>query len=180
MRTATSTTLLDDVWQALEELGGAGGQDSGAGPGWITAVSSRGDQLRILLRLPADQCPQVTGPQVTGRQDTGPQGTDSEGAGALADVADALRGLPALTDVDLEVRPHRASADLAATTGACWHELPATADLLEQRHRGWFVEGAQHRGAGSPDDDANRTVRVLVRARITREESVPDAPRKPA
>lgn len=161
MRAATSTTLLDDVWQALEELGPASGRDGGTGPGWITAVSIRRDQLRILLRLPAEQCL---------------QGMDAEGAGALADVAQALRGLPALADVDLEVRPHRASADLAATTGACWHELPATADLLEQRHRGWFVEGAQHRGANSPHD----TVRVLVRARITGEESIPDSSREPA
>lgn len=166
MRAATSTALLDDVWQTLEELEEPGRRDSGAGPGWITAVSSRGNQLRILLRLPSEQCR---------------QGMEREGASALAAVGDALRGLPALTDVDLEVRPDRASADLAATTGSCWHELPATADLLERRHQGWFVEGAQHRGAGSPVDDANgTTVRVLVRARITGEESLPDAPGEPA
>lgn len=152
MRAPTSTTLLDDVWQALEELEGTDQRASDTGPGWITAVSTRGSQLRILLRLPAEQC----------RGEAG-----REGASALADVADVLRTLPALTDVELEVRPHRASADLAATTGACWHELPAAADLLEQRHQGWFVEGAQHRGVDSSSAGAgDTTVRVLVRARI--------------
>lgn len=151
MRTRTSTTLLDDVWQALEEIGLTDRRDSGAERGWITAVSTSGAQLRILLRLPAELC--------------------REGAGMLAEVADALRALPVLNELALEVKPHRAPTDLglAETPGSRWHELPVTTGLFDQCHQGWVVEGVQHRRADSSTDVIG-TTGVLVRASIAEEE----------
>lgn len=161
MRTRTSTTLLDDVWQALEEIGLADRRDSGAERGWITAVSTSGAQLRILLRLPAELC--------------------REGAGLLAEVAEVLRALPVLSEVDLEVKPHRAptSPGLAGTTGTRWHELPAATGLFDQCHQGWIVEGVQRRRAGSCSTDAIDTTGVLVLASIDEEETLhaPETPR---
>jgi hypothetical protein len=89
MRTRTGTILLHEVWHVLDDIVPAGRTSSLASSGMVAAVSTHGSVVRALLRLPTT---------LRGRGHTGD---------ILDEVTEALQTLPALSDVELHVKPSR-------------------------------------------------------------------------
>lgn len=144
--------LLDDVWQALIRMGLQVEDPAPDQTGRITAVSIYEQQLRILLQMPAQEC--------------------RDGGRALADLENALREIPGLSGIDLEIKPHPRWQSALSTTGGrpfAEHNACLGRTLTDQGGRGWVIDDVeiQPRGGAESQQRFEHAARVLVRAWIT-------------
>lgn len=144
MEREDSSMLLNQVWHALEKVLASCYRESPAARGLVTAVSTDGVVVRVLLRLSADPVRR---------------------GGLLARIENALGGLPSLTGVALRVKPYRSA--LPAHVAEWAHEACATGAMARLRGEGWVLDGAE-RSSSSPDQEEPETYRVIVQAEIVR------------
>lgn len=159
--------LLDEVWQALTRVGLQIEATALAQTGRITAVSAHDNQLRILLQMTAGAC--------------------QDGGRALADVENALRDIPVLNGIDVEVKPYPRVGSVVSNGAPAepvqflfGHSACVNGTVTDQSGHGWVVNGVEvHRRASAvePKQGGDHPVRVLIRAWITQTAStVPGMP----
>jgi metal-sulfur cluster biosynthetic enzyme len=152
MERDSSCQVLTEVWEALESIHPAGGQRSLAELGFITATSTDGAFLRVLLTVPAALCRDLARSEL------------------LTEVERAISEVPSLRGVHLDLkiyRPMHADADVPEHPHP--HALCLSKAVEGMRYSGWELGGfQQHRFVTVlPEDvDSNDTVRVIVHARI--------------
>lgn len=167
MRADVPNETLSEVWAALTAIRVRGAGRSITDLGFVTAASSDGAGMLVLLCLPARLC----------------RTTEDGDHGILERVEDALRGVSALRDVELTVTPSsRRTAEFCTSPGQP-EKHPLNAPAVEMNGHsgcvsntltgrlldGWALDGFQ-RGARPfrTPDGAERTevFRVVVEARI--------------
>ena len=167
MRADVPSELLSEVWAALAAIRVRGMERSIADLGFVTAASSDGVGVLVLLCMPARLC----------------RATESGDRALLDRVGDAVRGVPSLRDVELTVTPFsRTAVELYANTGqpdktsqyAPFEEMNGRSEcvgntLTRRLRDGWSLDGFQQ-GARTfrTQDGVERpeTVRVIIEARV--------------
>ena len=158
MKDDANTRILEDVWEALDEVRPPGEQRSLTDLGFVTAASTDGAVIRVLLTVPA---------AVAGGADR---------ATLLTEVERCIGDLPSLSEIDVQVkslRPQWVTADATcgvvspldrlAAAPTSVHSACVKNALVDMRQDGWEIDGFQQ-----PRNAADRSeqVRVIIRARI--------------
>ncbi len=153
VRNDANGSLLDDVWDALGTLRPLGLTSSLTELGCVTAVSTNGSVLRVLLRMPSILC-QLTGPDKL-----------------LADLDEVLHEIAPLANIEYDVKqyPTQGGPGQDVRAASARPAVPASGQELDTP--------PQHRAkALSPREiGARETVRVFVRAQVvSRDDLRPD------
>ncbi|WP_190812466.1 iron-sulfur cluster assembly protein [Saccharopolyspora pogona] len=170
MNAELNSSLLRQVWDVLGGIRPPGEQHSLTELGFVTAVSTNGVDVRILLRVPKAMC-----------------WTEGQSQ-LLADLEKAVRGMLTLGKVELTVKPYKGVLDISdplpcttmigdhGSDASAFHPAaPATGPvdhygcLADAVDSGWIIDDVeQTKGRCGSRNHELRTasVRVFIRARV--------------
>ncbi|RCW39643.1 hypothetical protein DFQ14_11519 [Halopolyspora algeriensis] len=164
METRVHTPLLDEVWEVLDGIRPPGEEHTLTELGLVTAVSTNGAVMRVLLRVPTALC------WVPG------------GGELLAELEKSIRNVPSLSTVELYAKPSWPAWSAADPNHArkTSFEYPLGPELLSQhstcvesaltepRRDGWMIDGLRQQFCAQfrATEDRPDKVRVIIRARI--------------
>lgn len=168
MQDDVNTRVLAGVWEALDEIRPPGEERSLTDLGLVTAASTDGAVIWVLLTVPA---------AVVGGTDRGT---------LLTEVERCISDLPSLNEVDVQMKPLRPPwATGTATCGVVSHLdrlAPAPTSVhsacvknaaVDTRQDGWTLEGFQQQPRNAVD--RSEQVRMIIRARIAAQTRPRDA-----
>lgn len=160
METRVHTSLLDEVWGELDRIRPPGEEHTLTELGLVTAVSTNGTVLRVLLRIPTALC------WTAGRSEL------------LVELEESIRGVSSLSEVELYAKPSRPAWSAADPNYAreptreypLLPESPSShsdcveSTLTESRRDGWQLDGFRQQFC-TQFRDVDK-VRVIIRAQI--------------